>query len=170
MRTMSNESNSIRVRRSVGYVFSGHTFPSLLTGLPTKHILCTKADPQQVGDTEIYLFENADSSQIQGFAAAVNGKLGIGFFPGPTVITQSLLPTNGSKLTLESLLASDACDNPAAYGGVWIGGGGPADYDAFNGVNFVCNGKAREFYYSSSTELSAEPTTAAEKLTCKLVQ
>ena len=57
----SGETNSLRTRRAIGYVFAGNTFSLNLPLIPTGAVICQSSDPNLV-ENKIYLWPNGTNA------------------------------------------------------------------------------------------------------------
>jgi hypothetical protein len=120
----NHDTNSIRVRRAIGYVFGGNSFTSLDSLLPEKYLAChaQNSRPPTMPST-FYLYNDSQGNTFE-VTTQLFGKRMIGLSTG---IGSSIVPSELTKV--------EKCDNagvpdPHQMGpGIYnIYGSGPVDY------------------------------------------
>jgi hypothetical protein len=159
------EPNSIRVRRAIGYVFSGHQFPSLNALLGKKYVRCV-GNQFGVDKTEFFVYQDpAGKNRI--INTVTFNKRAIGFFP-------DLVENNFSS---DGILDETGCESSAdtdpktIHGGMAYGvvGVGPVDFQDQTWVVPACENKKRIYYLAA--DASAGPALQEpQKLKCSLVE
>jgi hypothetical protein len=158
-----NETNSVRVRRAVGYIFSGHSFPSLEATLPNPHIVCENFEFHGQSSESKYYFFRDQNNKIDLLAVSEFGKLAIGLY------------TEGKEGFLNSfddILKGDICKGP--YGNLSLPAYGisPVDFDQPGFVHLFCDADGKLGVYTSkvTNDLHVPTPELDQKLTCTLVQ
>ena len=128
------EPNSIRTRRSVGYVFAGLSFPNPATTLEKDNLACyhPKMDATR---PYLYLFPEKDGSSLKAIRV-FTGKMryNLGYFPSDAEVSSGIDPTNWKKMFSDEACAAD----PNYSRDVLIRGSGPADYDDSSALFLRC--------------------------------
>lgn len=157
------EPDSQRVRRAIGYVFSGGSFESLegfIAGRDT--VQCGGSDAGGHNPSEFILYQD-DSGESRLLTIQLFGRPAVGFFPN---VHESVMPR-------DSIIENKSCNwdsrplgmGPGSYG---MAGSGPIDFQAYYWIGFDCqNGKQVPYLQQdTSTRFAAD---AAQRLSCRFV-
>lgn len=168
LRNFFGETDSIRTRRLVGYVFSGNLFQPLSSVLPSEYIVC---ESQQFQDQDFRLsrfyFYTRKDGALTGTASFAFGSPAVGFFP-PLPEYQETIGNS-----LNDILTDQWCAGAPANSFVTAGftGSGPIDYDKPKTVRFFCtaSGKLNVYAVTGGGGATVPPNPATNQaLSCHL--
>jgi hypothetical protein len=159
-----NETNSIRIRRAIGYVFSGKVFDRDIFDLPLRRIKCEANS--SAGKSEFYFFDVGDATKhkIVSVPTILMNKPAIGFFSA----------TIHSSSSLDKFLDPHVCDNYIIdYESAFpLGGAGPINYDNNDIFSLRCELNASgikgpRYYFKQRNERN---TWVSQLLQCKILE
>jgi hypothetical protein len=158
-----NETNSVRVRRAVGYVFSGNSFPPLEATLPSPHIVCENFEFHGQNSESKYYFYPDQNNKITVLAVSEFGKLAIGLYAEQT---------EGYLNSFDDILKGEVCKGPFGNQSMFSNSISPVDFDQPGFVHLFCDDEGKLGVYTSkvTNDLHVPTPELDQKLTCTLVQ
>jgi hypothetical protein len=136
----SGEKTSIRVRRAVGFAFSGGSFPSMEQSIRGKqYALCMNPKTDDSRST-VYVYKQVDGT-LTAAASLYRGEYSLGIYPAEKYTNQVLAELFGTDLEAVATGGS-ACSTSSTWDlptlSVSLKGQGPVDFQRAAYLNFRC--------------------------------
>ena len=161
LRDQNEESNSLRVRRAIGYVFAGNPFVLAIPTVPEQHVSCISAD---VGAPQ-----NRVSLWLKGTNPNGQATYNVYFerIEGTPLIG---LPTGKFSMTFPqdfiNFITTGVCPANTDAIGTWgYDPKGPVEWDRGLSLQIVCKNSLLSFLLKDTKPGAESPTTIP--LTCK---
>lgn len=158
------ETNSVRTRRAIGYVFAGNKFGSLEALIGKDYVHCEGRDKSYSNQSEVYFYGEKDGV-YQFIEAQIFGQPMIGFFPDPL----------NYYIGLDEILVGGACPYPNAPIGWGDGDGrsfygrGPVDFQSVSWFANYCWDKKWTNFLQQDAASPFPRADVAQQMTCKVV-
>jgi hypothetical protein len=151
---MSEEKNSIRTRRAIGFILSGRVFQLQSQPEFGTHLFC-HANGVPYSPTNIFIYEDPKFKKencLSPYVEDINGTKLIGE-------PQPLIWFNFGNKSKEALF-SGICDHEGFLGSIRFSGNGPVEFDHRIGISCLCKqGKTQIFV---TQEMPGEPLKTTE--------
>jgi hypothetical protein len=167
LRRFEMESNSIRVRRAVGYLFAGGTFPKLDSLLPNRYIECesTLKYPTGYVMTSVALFESlAGDPGMSAVVKNASGQQPLAYFPAVVINHNSLHEVDELLTNPQHCESLTEGENET----IFLGQTGPLAFDRSYGLTVTCRNSRVDIRFEPFANAKGH-TKTLEELQCRWI-
>lgn len=166
IRSMTREDNSLRVRRAVGYIFSGNKLPG--STVPGTYMRCSGGEVNSQIDVAIY--QNKDQKTFSSVTRWDEGMQVLGFFPIMVTASGSSMPESTTENILQ-FLSPGVCQQLGSHNmlRLWIGSKSPITYDRSAALFVSCFDGQIDIRYSSGKSGGMGDISKEPKVNCRMV-
>lgn len=158
LRNMYGEKNSLRARRSVGYVFAGQTFPDINLLLGSNYVLCNVPNSEVITNQYSSLYFYKVLGKFKVMPSILWGSPAIGFFEIEDKYSSIYNPMNDKN-----------CGNTYPTVFTDVPGWGPVDFTRSASLAWGCMNNQRSLYINNGSFVPTNPATT-QKLVCHEVK